>query len=125
MLGSTSEAQQSPAAVPSVIYGPASEQDILFFTQKLPDPLSGPSAGVPGVRVFEKEFSFISAMDPGMGNAVTGAPYSADAVTETIQILSDGNRIVRKVISRMARDREGRTRRDQNLEAIVPRVATE
>lgn len=42
-----------------------------------------------------------------------GAPYSADAVTESVQVLSDGNRIARKTATRIYRDSEGRTRREQ------------
>lgn len=43
---------------------------------------------------------------------VTGAPYSAEAVTETIQGLADGNRIVRRTTTRVYRDGAGRTRRE-------------
>jgi hypothetical protein len=43
---------------------------------------------------------------------VRGAPYSADAVTETVQVLADGNRIVRQSVTRVFRDSEGRTRRE-------------
>lgn len=43
---------------------------------------------------------------------VTGAPYSAEAVTETSQTLADGNRIARKSVTRIHRDSEGRTRRE-------------
>jgi hypothetical protein len=42
-----------------------------------------------------------------------GAPYSADAVTESVQVLADGNRIVTKNAARIVRDSEGRTRREQ------------
>ena len=49
---------------------------------------------------------------------VKGAPYSADAITETTQTLSDGNRIVRKTTSSLYRDSEGRTRREQSIGAI-------
>ncbi len=42
-----------------------------------------------------------------------GAPYSADAVTESVQVLTDGNRIARKTSTRIYRDSEGRTRREQ------------
>jgi hypothetical protein len=42
----------------------------------------------------------------------TGAPYSAEAVTESLQVLSDGNRIARKTTTRVYRDSEGRTRRE-------------
>ncbi|HTD44721.1 MAG TPA: hypothetical protein VK687_11090, partial [Bryobacteraceae bacterium] len=40
-------------------------------------------------------FGFISEKLVG-GNPVKGAPYSAQAVTETTQTLADGNRIVQK-----------------------------
>ena len=43
----------------------------------------------------------------------TGAPYAAEAVTESLQVLSDGNRIARKTTTRVYRDSEGRTRREQ------------
>jgi hypothetical protein len=42
-----------------------------------------------------------------------GAPYSAEAVTESVQVLADGNRIVRRSTMRVFRDGEGRTRREQ------------
>ena len=42
-----------------------------------------------------------------------GKPYSADAVTEFVQVLGDGNRIVRRNSSRVFRDAEGRTRREE------------
>ena len=42
-----------------------------------------------------------------------GAPYAADSVTESVQVLSDGNRIARKTTTRVYRDSEGRTRREQ------------
>src|SRR5687768_13426966 len=41
-----------------------------------------------------------------------GAPYSAEAVTEFVQQLADGNRIVRRTTTRLYRDGEGRTRRE-------------
>ena len=51
---------------------------------------------------------------------VKGAPYSAVAVTESIQTLSDGNRLVRKSSASIYRDSEGRTRREQVLAKIGP-----
>lgn len=42
----------------------------------------------------------------------TGAPYSAEAITEFTQTLSDGNRISRTSTTRVFRDSEGRTRRE-------------
>jgi hypothetical protein len=54
------------------------------------------------------------------GRVVKGAPYSGQAVTETTQVLADGNRIGRKNVSAVARDSEGRTRREENLSSIGP-----
>jgi hypothetical protein len=53
-------------------------------------------------------------------HAVKGVPYSAQAVTETIQTLADGNRIVRKTSSNVYRDGEGRTRNDQAIGEVGP-----
>lgn len=52
------------------------------------------------------------------GKTVKGAPYSAETVTESIQTLSDGNRIVNRITSSVFRDSEGRTRREQTLKAL-------
>jgi cytochrome c556 len=53
-----------------------------------------------------------------MGKVVKGAPYSATAITESVQTLSDGNQIIRKNQSKIYRDSEGRTRTEQTLETI-------
>jgi hypothetical protein len=47
------------------------------------------------------------------GPTVKGAPYSAEAVTETTQTLADGNRIVQRSSSMLYRDSEGRERREE------------
>ena len=52
------------------------------------------------------------------GKTVKGAPYSAEAVTESIQTLADGNRIVNRITSSQYRDSEGRTRREQSLKGL-------
>ena len=60
-------------------------------------------------------------MEIGPGDKVIkGAPYTADAVTETVQTLANGNRIVHKNTAQLARDSEGRTRREQTLDAVGP-----
>lgn len=46
---------------------------------------------------------------------VKGAPFSAESVTEHIQVLADGNRMVRKSSARIYRDAVGRTRREHEL----------
>jgi hypothetical protein len=45
---------------------------------------------------------------------VKGAPYTAEAVTETAQVLADGNRIERRTTATVARDSNGRIRREQS-----------
>ena len=54
------------------------------------------------------------------GEFVKGAPYMATAVTESTQVLSDGNRIVNKSMALLARDNEGRTRREETLSTFGP-----
>src|SRR5437016_3507485 len=43
---------------------------------------------------------------------VKAAPFSAEAITESVQMLADGNRITRRSTSRLYRDNEGRFRRE-------------
>lgn len=77
-----------------------------------------PEAGVP------QTFEFMSAGMAVEGKLVKGAPYSAEASNESIQTLVDGNRIVRRTTTKLYRDSEGRTRREQTLEAIGPWAAS-
>jgi hypothetical protein len=69
-----------------------------------------------------KTLDFV-AMEDVEGKAVTGAPYSAKAVTKSTQTLADGNRIVNTTEVLLARDSQGRTRREQKLNAMGPWTA--
>jgi hypothetical protein len=51
---------------------------------------------------------------------VKNAPFSAQAVTTTTQVLGDGNRILQTSEIGLARDSEGRTRREMSVEKIGP-----
>lgn len=51
---------------------------------------------------------------------VTGAPYSAQIVTESVQPFPDGNSIKHTSTSTVYRDLQGRTRREQNLNIVGP-----
>src|SRR5262245_39480695 len=74
--------------------------------------MGGPGMIGPGPR-------FLGAQ-PGMpGRTVKNAAYSADMITETTQTLADGNRITRKITSKIYRDSEGRTRREQSLDSVA------
>src|SRR5262249_44159034 len=66
-----------------------------------------------------RDMVFISTEVFG-GKVVKGAPYSGESVTETVQTLADGNRIVNKITTQVYRDSEGRTRRDQTLTGFGP-----
>jgi len=57
------------------------------------------------------------------GKVVTGAPYSAQAITEHIQTLADGNAIHTTITANVYRDSQGRTRREQEIGAIGPWAA--
>ena len=65
------------------------------------------------------DFDFIAA-SPGLDAVVKDAPYSAEAVSEMVQTLGDGTRIVRATTSSLARDWAGRTRREHGLSVIGP-----
>ncbi|TMG87338.1 MAG: hypothetical protein E6H78_01445 [Betaproteobacteria bacterium] len=47
---------------------------------------------------------------------VKNAPYTAEAVSEATQVLMDGNRIVRKSVTLLARDALGRTRQEKKTD---------
>jgi len=55
-------------------------------------------------------------------DVVKGAPYAADVISESVQMLSDGNRIVHRSTSRVYRDSEGRTRREEDRAAGSPSI---
>ena len=52
------------------------------------------------------------------GEVVTAKPYSAESITESIQMLADGNRITSTHRARVYRDSMGRTRREQTLDGL-------
>lgn len=66
------------------------------------------------------DFVFLSTEMNFGSKVVKNSPYSAQAVTEHVQTLNDGNRIVHKSTASLFRDSEGRTRREQTLKAIGP-----
>jgi hypothetical protein len=106
LLASAASFAQNPQAAP-----PAQEPAVVV-QQRIVGPEGVPP--VPGANTFvfvASEFGF-------GGKIVQGKPYSAEAVTETVQTLGDGNRIVNRSSSLVFRDSEGRTRREQTLNAI-------
>ena len=97
-----------------VVAPPQVEGDEFFIAQ-------GPAiAPPPQVEMRGDNMIFLATEMSFAGRLVKGAPYSAQAVTESVQQLADGNRIVRKNTAQVYRDSEGRTRRDQTLGHIGP-----
>ena len=66
----------------------------------------------------DNTFLFVSTEMSIDGKLVKGAPYSAQATSESVQTLAGGNRIVRRNTSTDYRDSEGRTRRDQTISVV-------
>ncbi len=87
-----------------------------------PPDAMGQEGGPEGPLGSRMEILGFGEMHPG--KVVTGAPYSAVAVTETRQTLADGNTISRKVQANVFRDSQGRTRRETTLTGVGPLAAT-
>ncbi|MGH9971754.1 MAG: hypothetical protein ACREBG_28710 [Pyrinomonadaceae bacterium] len=92
----------------------ASERDLKIERERIMQE-GGPPVPPPGA-----DFVFYASEMSFGGRLVKDAPYSAEAITEMTQTLSDGNRIVNKSTAMLYRDSEGRTRREQTLRAIGP-----
>ncbi|MDQ3746221.1 MAG: energy transducer TonB [Acidobacteriota bacterium] len=81
---------------------------------------NGPEGLPPKIEMGGDNFVFVATEMSFGGKVVRGAPYSAQAVTESVQALADGNRITHKSTAQVYRDSEGRTRREQTIAAIGP-----
>jgi hypothetical protein len=88
------------------------------FTQDEPITMMAPFGMMQYERMPEGKIEFFSAEMAGAGEVVTAAPYTATATTENTQVVADGNRIVNKTSSFVARDSQGRTRRETDLHRI-------
>ena len=87
----------------------AQNDDVLRAQKKLQAALDETKKNV----IFNAQtFEFVSGQLIS-GPPVKGAPYSAEAVNETIQMLADGNRIVQRTMAMQYRDSEGRERREE------------
>jgi hypothetical protein len=69
--------------------------------------------GEPGMEQFVAPPAMVGSQTIVEARETPGRPYSADATTEFLQVLADGNRISHKTTTRIFRDSEGRTRREE------------
>jgi hypothetical protein len=112
--------------------GPIRAQDRPRFPVTVPAPQGGSIVdqgqsprGVAGPRTPSTGTISLELESVDVGKPVLNAPYSAEAVTEVIQTLADGNRIEQRTSAIVARDSRGRTRREQHgiaLGALVARA---
>jgi hypothetical protein len=101
---------------------PAAAQSTMVVRQGGPD-AEHVAAWVSGTAAQVGDFDFIAA-SPGLEAVVKDAPYTAEAVSEMVQTLGDGTRIVRSTTASLARDWAGRTRREHGLSVIGPLAAS-
>ena len=73
-----------------------------------PVPLVGGGGQMQTFSFFTPDASFDEAL-------VKGAPFSAESTTEHVQLLGEGNRMVRKSSAKLYRDAIGRTRREHEF----------
>lgn len=116
VLGFLVAASVCASAVASVAFAqqPAPQERAIVLSQQriFQGPDGPPLPPPPGA-----DFVWIATENFG-GKVIKGSPYSAEAVTESVQTLADGNRIVNKFTSQVYRDSEGRTRREQTLKSL-------
>jgi hypothetical protein len=117
-------AQDAPPKPPPP---PRGEGDVMIYERHGGPP---PAEGLQRIELLPGDghgpgdtFIFLSTEMSFGRKIVKNAPYTAQATTETIQTLGDGNRIVRKNTATVYRDSEGRTRHDQTLTSIGPWAA--
>ncbi|HZF28226.1 MAG TPA: hypothetical protein VE907_03850 [Gammaproteobacteria bacterium] len=101
------------------------------FGQPPPQPAPAPAPGGPSdtmvfigngapIVPFGGRIDVVRNEGSVVGKVVKDKPYSADSVTESTQILADGNRITSRNEARFYRDSAGRTRSEQQLAAVGP-----
>ena len=106
LLGAAPFALLSAQIITHDVVGPAGAQprQMRIETRHVVGPMTG-------------AVEFMS-VEMGSSAPVKNAPYSAEAVTETVQTLADGNRITRKNSVMQYRDSEGRMRREFALQSM-------
>lgn len=109
LLAGSALAQNSPSVLPPP--PPGGGGDMMYEAM-------GPGPGGPPDAI-----EFVAFEGAVRGKTVTGAPFTASFSSQTTQALADGNQIQRTTTGSLARDSQGRTRRDMTLPAIGPWAA--
>ena len=91
---------------------PPPPPDTIYVQRGVADP------GVGSGPMMHEGIGFLG-FEAGLGEkTVTGAPFSANFSTESTQTLADGNQIQHSSTGSIARDSQGRTRREMTIPAI-------
>lgn len=73
------------------------------------------SSSVKVARIGGGAFQYFSQEMSFDNNLIADAPFSADIISETIQTLADGTRIIQSFAGQISRDSQGRTRNERSL----------
>jgi hypothetical protein len=105
-------------ALGSVTLGLLFCSGIINAQQEAPPP-PGPRAMFRTGGPAGDEIGFLDFKAGIAGKTVTGAPFSATISTQVAHTLADGNKIQRTVSGSIARDSQGRTRREMTMPAMA------
>ena len=106
--------------------GPDAKEPTVMIVQGAgPGPVGpgGPGGPGPGGPAFFERFELMGVGEMHGGKVVTGAPFSATAISESTQTLPDGNKISRKTQTSLYRDGQGRFRKETTLMSLGPLAA--
>ena len=92
--------------------------------QAPPPPPPGSSEGEFPRAPFGERMELLGFGGMHAGKVVTGAPFSATAVSETTQTLADGNHITRKTQGNVYRDSQGRVRKEMTITGFDPMASS-
>lgn len=101
------------------VFGPAQGGAIFQSQDGVAHNLDGQNfTFVRGANSQDFTYNFVSSEMSFDNKLVKGAPFTAEIENETIKTLADGNRIIHRNSGSIARDSEGRTRRENTINAI-------
>jgi hypothetical protein len=98
----------------------AAQESGVVAIQTAPAPPGVPADRLDFVAPIMAGKMMVEGFGADLERTVKGAPFTAQATTSTTQVLGDGNRIVQNSESSLARDSEGRTRREMSVDKIGP-----
>ena len=98
---------------------------VLTMGATMPSEARAQDSSWPGDKYFKLLGLDYWISTPLQGQVVKGAPYSAEVITESLQTLSDGNRIVHRTSEKVYRDSEGRVRREETRGSEVTVTITD